>query len=719
MVTMKDIAKEAGVSLGTVSNVLNKKGIVSAKKIKLVKDAANKLGYRVNYRAKELRSGETNTVGIIIPDYESEEYIKIYTGLDQEFKNLGYQTQLYASHSIEDYEKKIIKILAELRCIAVFTVSVLKNAKYYYNNLLIDENKIIFINRKPENAKCYCSFNFVKAGEEIGEFVKSYSKIGIFLNDENHQNQKDFLYGLKRKVNQENISVYNTNHQNRVQTSYDLVKNNLHDCIIANNIYNAKLIKKAYYYGTFDNMPKIIALSIDNSFKDNQIEVYQCNYYALGRLLASKMINILDGKSDSLEDVVFENNGLEKVNVSKQEKTTLKVLSVKTPTTDALIKIAPHFEKMTNIAVKVDSFSIDKIQQILTTDEAYKYDIIRIDMAMFPWFADKIFKPIEGLDEKIDQMIRELSETERQNYVIHNNKVYMVPFDPSVEMLFYRKDIFESPFIKRLFLEKTKKELKVPKSLEELVDIAEFFHEQNDDTISVEWGISINTKSIDIMGAQFLTFYYALGGKVDFSHNQVLFDEKVATRAIELYNRLHKCAMKDEGDWWENSVQLYSQGKVAMVIGYSNHLSKLSSARVAMVTGFTSTPGNRPNLGGGVIGITKRSNKIKEVAQFISWCNTKDIAREIVHLGGFSANKGIYEEKDIHQYYPWLSQVEHISKIGHRDTRTKEGNPINYVEFSQIIGRVIRDNINNLENNKKTIDIMSEAVKNCRIINIR
>ena len=57
MATIKDIAHLAGVSQGTVSNVLNGKGIVSSKKIKLVEEAAAQLGYTINERAKILRKG--------------------------------------------------------------------------------------------------------------------------------------------------------------------------------------------------------------------------------------------------------------------------------------------------------------------------------------------------------------------------------------------------------------------------------------------------------------------------------------------------------------------------------------------------------------------------------------------------------------------------------------------------------------------------------------
>ena len=59
MPTIKDIAKEAGVAQGTVSNVLNGRGNVSSDKIILVEQACAKLGYTMNQRAKTLRQGSS------------------------------------------------------------------------------------------------------------------------------------------------------------------------------------------------------------------------------------------------------------------------------------------------------------------------------------------------------------------------------------------------------------------------------------------------------------------------------------------------------------------------------------------------------------------------------------------------------------------------------------------------------------------------------------
>mgnify|MGYP002509161236 CR=1 FL=1 len=67
MPTIKDIAREAGVSHGTVSNVLNKTGKVSIEKIRLVEEAAKRLGYVPNAQAQALRQGTPDAIAVILP----------------------------------------------------------------------------------------------------------------------------------------------------------------------------------------------------------------------------------------------------------------------------------------------------------------------------------------------------------------------------------------------------------------------------------------------------------------------------------------------------------------------------------------------------------------------------------------------------------------------------------------------------------------------------
>ena len=64
--TIKDVAREAGVSLGTVSKVINNKYVKELTKIK-VDEAIKKLNYEPDIYARGLRKNKTDTIAIIIP----------------------------------------------------------------------------------------------------------------------------------------------------------------------------------------------------------------------------------------------------------------------------------------------------------------------------------------------------------------------------------------------------------------------------------------------------------------------------------------------------------------------------------------------------------------------------------------------------------------------------------------------------------------------------
>ena len=67
MVTIKDIAKQAGVSVSTTSRALNDNPRISQETRERVKKIAAELGYQPNYTARNLTRGESNMVGLIFP----------------------------------------------------------------------------------------------------------------------------------------------------------------------------------------------------------------------------------------------------------------------------------------------------------------------------------------------------------------------------------------------------------------------------------------------------------------------------------------------------------------------------------------------------------------------------------------------------------------------------------------------------------------------------
>ena len=99
MVTIKDIAKQAGVAQGTVSNVLNGKGNVSSEKIKRVLDAASQLGYVPNERAALLRKGLSDSLAVIMPDSSrARQYEDFYSAFKSYARRKGFSVTRYLTN---------------------------------------------------------------------------------------------------------------------------------------------------------------------------------------------------------------------------------------------------------------------------------------------------------------------------------------------------------------------------------------------------------------------------------------------------------------------------------------------------------------------------------------------------------------------------------------------------------------------------------------------
>src|SRR5882757_2006770 len=82
MANMKEIAKIAGVSLGTVSHVLNNSAPVREPLRKRVMDAVDALGYQPSALARGLRLDKTNIIGMIIPDITNPFFPSVVRGAE-------------------------------------------------------------------------------------------------------------------------------------------------------------------------------------------------------------------------------------------------------------------------------------------------------------------------------------------------------------------------------------------------------------------------------------------------------------------------------------------------------------------------------------------------------------------------------------------------------------------------------------------------------------
>lgn len=111
MATVKDVAREAGVSLGTVSNVLNGKGSVKEANREKVWEAVKKLGFHYNMTASALRTKSTKNIGLIIPTIINPYYPELARGVEDEARKEGFTVFLCNSDRQEEKERTYINAL--------------------------------------------------------------------------------------------------------------------------------------------------------------------------------------------------------------------------------------------------------------------------------------------------------------------------------------------------------------------------------------------------------------------------------------------------------------------------------------------------------------------------------------------------------------------------------------------------------------------------------
>jgi LacI family transcriptional regulator len=117
--TQADVARAAGVSRATVSYVLNDVAgdriPISAKTRQRVQEVIAQMSYQVDARAQALRSGDTKTIGVMVPIYENPYFWQILRGISREADAHGYSLLLAHNSSTPEQETQSIRELAEQR----------------------------------------------------------------------------------------------------------------------------------------------------------------------------------------------------------------------------------------------------------------------------------------------------------------------------------------------------------------------------------------------------------------------------------------------------------------------------------------------------------------------------------------------------------------------------------------------------------------------------
>jgi LacI family transcriptional regulator len=181
MATIYQVSELAGVSLATVSRVMNKNARVSDKTREKVLAAMKELGYRPNSIAKSLASNCSNSVGILVSELYGPFYGDMMSGIETELRKAEKHVIIAAGHSNEEKEKAGIEFLISRNCDALIL-----HVEAVCDDYLIELSKgsipVVLINRHIDQLAENC----ISLDNQLGGYLASKLLL--------EQGHRDFAY---------------------------------------------------------------------------------------------------------------------------------------------------------------------------------------------------------------------------------------------------------------------------------------------------------------------------------------------------------------------------------------------------------------------------------------------------------------------------------------------------------------------------------------------
>lgn len=721
MATIKDIAKMAGVAQGTVSNVLNGKGNVSSEKVKHVLAVAAALGYTPNERAKYLRKGHTNMIALILPTLGFKQYLGFYTSFKNYAEGHNYLVQLYLTNDRKETEAAILSEVKSSMAagIAAFTCCATHNI---YEDLVPGFRKnTIFVERSPEYDANFIGFDYQEAGRKMGEKAveRGYQNICLVTADLAYSNEQDFYNSFMESATHGGcvINHIQTDHYRKSQNILHMVNNFSPQAIFLSNYGFAESVKDICqnFYSNYE--PEIYTVSPNFILPENDFIKYELNYRHLGNMAAEALIKQVE-KEETTDSMILEGAGFRdwsfQIKGSKSQS-SLNVLTLDSPSAYTMMNLSKLYSKKSGVDINITVYSYDEIYEtFMNMGDSSVFDIIRLDMTWLSWFAERILRPLDGIDPDIRSVFPEFLDGVAERYSMVNDRIYALPSSPSVQLLYYRKDLFADTVLRRIYQETYKTELALPETFTEFNRIARFFTKAFNPSSAVDYGTTITLGSTGVAGSEFLARYFSYSKNLYDENHRICLNNEAAVKSLEQMVEIKQYTSKNYQNWWRDTAHTFADGNMAMAILYSNFASDLlkHSSKVADHIGYTYVPGRNPVIGGGCLGISKYSRNPQEALSFIRWTCSEPVSSASTFLGSVSPCKKTYDNYEVVDTYPWLNLAKDCFAQAHgRRTPPEVKIPFNERRFVNLIGMAVKNAYSGAVRPKEALDFAQEQFK--------
>ncbi|WP_173915821.1 catabolite control protein A [Halobacillus sp. Marseille-Q1614] len=208
-VTIYDVAREANVSMATVSRVVNGNPNVKPATRKKVHEAIERLGYRPNAVARGLASKKTTTVGVIIPDISSIFFAELARGIEDIATMYNYNIILSNSDQNKDKELHLINAMLgkQVDGLVFMGGKITDDHIREFKNSPVPVALAATIDETGETPSV--NINYEEAAFEATELLLSHNnkKVAFVSGPENTEINSQKIDGYKRALKESNVDV--------------------------------------------------------------------------------------------------------------------------------------------------------------------------------------------------------------------------------------------------------------------------------------------------------------------------------------------------------------------------------------------------------------------------------------------------------------------------------------------------------------------------------
>jgi len=206
--TIRDVAERAGVSLGTVSNVLNRPGLVAPTTRARVQTAMEELGFIRNTAAHQLRGGNSRSIGVVVLDVSNSFFTETIRGIEDAANENDYVVIVSSSDAMKEREDRCLRLLEEQRVLGILITPAQRELRDLAALQERGTHVILLDRHSPDHTFCSVAVDDVRGGELAAShlFNQGHRRIA-FVNGPGEIRQcADRRRGVRRAARQAGLS---------------------------------------------------------------------------------------------------------------------------------------------------------------------------------------------------------------------------------------------------------------------------------------------------------------------------------------------------------------------------------------------------------------------------------------------------------------------------------------------------------------------------------